>query len=121
MQIIFRPDKEFLLRPELEDFFRQKMEKLERFLQNIEPVKMELKVSLSSDRLRKGSLFSASAQLSLPRKNLRAKGEGRTIRTAMIEVREEMEEQIKKYMTQPAAKKRLKKRNKVPMRGSRKK
>ncbi|MFA5249738.1 MAG: HPF/RaiA family ribosome-associated protein [Candidatus Paceibacterota bacterium] len=110
MQIIFRPDKEFLLRPELEDFFRQKMEKLERFLQNIEPVKMELKVSLSSDRLRKGSSFSASAQLFLPRKNLRAKGEGRTIRAAMIEVREEMEEQIKKYMTQPEAKKRSEKK-----------
>lgn len=110
MQIIFRTNKEFLLRPELEDFFQQKMAKMEKFLQNVEPIRMELEVSLASDRLRKGSLFSAKAQLFLPRKSLRARGEGRTIRNAMIEARDEMEEQVKKYMTQPAAKKRSEKK-----------
>ena len=110
MQIIFRANKEFLLRPELEDFFRQKMEKLEKFLQNVEPIRMELEVSLASDRLRKGSLFAAKAQLFLPRKSLRSSGEGRTIKNAMIEARDELEEQIKKYMTQPIAKKRSEKK-----------
>jgi len=106
MQIIFRTNKEFLLRPELEDFFQKRMEKLEKFSGGVEPIKMELEIRLADNRLRKGSLFQAKASAVLPRKTLRAVGEGRTIKDAMIEVRDELEEQFKKYATQPAAKRR---------------
>jgi ribosome-associated translation inhibitor RaiA len=110
MQIIFRTNKEFLLRPELEDFFRKRMEKLEKFSGGAEPIKMELEIRLADSRLRKGSLFQAKASAALPRKTLRAIGEGRTIKDAMIEVRDELEEQFKKYATQPAAKRRAAKK-----------
>ena len=106
MQIIFRPNKEFFLRPELEDFFRKKMGKLEKFSGGAEPIKMELEIRLADRRLRKGSLFEARANAFLPRKKLRAVGEGRTIKEAMIEVRDDLERQFKKYTDKPAEKRR---------------
>lgn len=110
MQIIFKPSKDFLLKPDLEDFFQKKMEKIEKFLKDIKPVKMELEISLSSKRLRKGSLFFAKAQLFLPRKSLRAAGEGRTARKAIIEVRDDLERQVKKYSDLPESRKRSEKK-----------
>lgn len=48
---------------------------------------------------RKGDVFSAEAMINLPGKNLVAKAHGEDLKKLIVEVREELEREIRKYKT----------------------
>ncbi len=72
---------------------------LEKFLKKIDPAAVELRVEIGkpSRHHRKGPVWYAEANLKVPRKLLRAVSTDKDLRTAVNRVKDELQEQIKKY------------------------
>lgn len=100
MKIIFK-SKDFSLTPSIEDYLQKKINGLEKFLGdfNKETTKVEAEVGKTTGRHRAGDIFRAEINLSVGGKLFRAESEQEDIFSAIDEVRDELEQEIKKFKT----------------------
>ena len=98
MEIIFK-SKNFSLTPSIEDYTSKKIQTLERFLQNFnkEIIKFEVEVGRTTNHHRNGDVFRAEINLSLGGKMFRAESEQDDLFAAIDEVRDSLEQEIKKF------------------------
>jgi len=80
----------------LKKFIRTKIKTLEKFFDNIQ-VEAWVEIGKPSLHHQKGNVFYAECQINLSKKVLRATSQGENLKTAILQVREELERQIKKY------------------------
>lgn len=73
---------------------------LEKFLKKIDPAAVEVHVEIGkpSEHHHKGPVWYAEANLKVPRKLLRATSTAKDLRTAINQVKDELQGQIKKYL-----------------------
>ena len=78
----------------------KKIAGLGKFLGKIDPATIETRVEIGkpSRHHRKGPVWYAEANLKLPRKLLRATATDKDLRTAVNRVKDELQQQIKKYL-----------------------
>lgn len=88
------------------DYIEEKIGSLEKFLLGIDYDLAEARVEVgkSTRHHRKGEIFRVEMNLSLPGKLLRAEAEKKDIYTAITTVKDEMQQLIKKYKSEPMAK-----------------
>lgn len=98
MQIIIKT-KNFELTGSLEKFINEKVGKLEKFAKTLGKDSMEVfvEVEKETNHHRKGDLFMANIQIQLAGKNLMARSHGEDLMKAVIEAKDELEIEIKKY------------------------
>ncbi|MBI2003502.1 MAG: ribosome-associated translation inhibitor RaiA [Parcubacteria group bacterium] len=78
----------------------KKIAGLEKFLKKIDPAAVEARVEIgkSSKHHLKGLVWYAEANLKVPGKLLRATNTNKDLRTAVNQVKEELQRQIEKYL-----------------------
>lgn len=107
MQIIIKA-KNFELPPALETFIIGKLSGLKKFISSFENHELPLTegrglfdafvdVAKDSNHHRKGDIFRTEIKLYLPGRNLFVKAHGEDLMKTIIEAREEMESEIRKY------------------------
>jgi len=85
------------LTPALNTYVQVKFGKLERFLKELAPSELiKIEIGEPSRHHRKGDVFYAEANLSLNKKLLRAEAYNKDLKSAINEVYEDLESQIKK-------------------------
>ncbi len=100
MEIIFK-SKNFSLAPSVEDYVQKKFESLEKFLGGFseELTKIEVELGRTTSRHRAGDIFRAEINLSVGGKMFRAESERDDLFSAIDEVRDSLEQEIKKFKT----------------------
>lgn len=100
MEIIFKT-KDFVLTPSIEDYIHKKLESLEKFLSgfNEELTKIEIELGRTTSRHRTGDIFRAEINLSVGSKLFRVESEQDDLFAAIDEVRDDLEQEIKKFKT----------------------
>ncbi|MDD2731435.1 MAG: ribosome-associated translation inhibitor RaiA [Candidatus Portnoybacteria bacterium] len=100
MKIIFKSSN-FSLTPALESYLRKKINTLGKFLKsfNEEAIKFEAEVGRTTRHHKQGTIFRAEINLSIGGKFFRAEEESDDIYSAIDEVRDELEQEIKKFKT----------------------
>ncbi len=100
MEIIFKT-KEFVLTPSTEDYIHKKLENLEKFLSGFgeELTKIEVELGRTTSRHRTGDIFRAEINLSVGSKLFRVESEQDDLFAAIDEVRDDLEQEIKKFKT----------------------
>ncbi len=100
MEIIFKT-KEFVLTPSTEDYIYKKLENLEKFLSGFgeELTKIEVELGRTTSRHRTGDIFRAEINLSVGSKLFRVESEQDDLFAAIDEVRDDLEQEIKKFKT----------------------
>jgi putative sigma-54 modulation protein len=105
MKIIIKT-KNLELTPALETYIYQKIGALEKFsktFQKQENSKTLAEIFVEIEKItkhhRKGEIFKAEAQVSLPGKSLVAESTGEDLLKEIIKVKEKLEQEIKKYKT----------------------
>lgn len=98
MEIIFK-GKNFPLTPSIEEYAGKKIETLGRFLKNFnqEIIKAEVEVGRTSYHHRSGDVFRAEINLSVDGRMFRAESEREDLFAAIDEVRDALEQEIKKF------------------------
>lgn len=98
MEIIFK-SKNFSLTPSIEEYVQKKIRTLEKFLKNFdqETIKIEVEVGRTTYHHKSGEVFRAEINLSLGRQLLRAESEQTDLFSAIDEVRDDLEQEIKKF------------------------
>jgi len=98
MKIILKSNN-LPLTPQLEDYLQKKIKSLEKFLKNFneETIKAEVEVGKTTRHHKHGFIFRAEINLSADGKFFRAAEEKDDIYAAIDEVRDELEEEIKKF------------------------
>lgn len=82
----------------IENYVREKIGALQKFLKNIElPQSARIEIGKSTDHHRKGKIFFAEVNLELPHKMLRATVDSEDLYLAIDLVKREMEREIKRY------------------------
>jgi len=104
------------LTPGITDFIEKKIGSLEKFSRVIKEDKIQSKgkpkvevwveVGKATRHHRKGPYFRAECQMRTPKKSLRAVAEEENLESAINQVKEAMEKQIKKYKEQVMAKRK---------------
>ena len=100
MDIIFK-SKNFSLTSSVEDYVNKKIETLGRFLKsfNQEIIMAEVEVGRTTYHHKSGDIFRAEINLSINGKMFRAESERDDLFTAIDEVRDSLEQEIKKFKT----------------------
>jgi len=107
MRIIIKTTK-IELTKSLQDFIEEKVGSLEKFLEDIlkkedkldgyqERARAFVEVGKSSLCHRKGNVFYAECQITLPGKSIRAIAKREDLRLAICEVKDELQRQLKEY------------------------
>jgi len=108
------------LTPSLENFIHKKIGSLERFLKEI--LKNEksfnkknwkgvwIEIEKTTHHHKKGKIFRAEGMIELPGKLLRAEALKESIKSAITEIKEELQRQILKYKNKRISQTRRKKR-----------
>ena len=96
MRIIIKATNIELTRS-LRDFVEEKISELEKFLEDILVTEAFVEVGKPSRHHRKGDVFYAECQISLPGKGVRATAERENLREAICEIKDELQRQLKKY------------------------
>lgn len=110
MKIVIKATN-FKLDQELKDYIQEKIEGLERFLKIFQDEKyyngfftkgkprVEAWVEVGRTTLhhRKGSIFRAEVQMHLPDKSVRAEAEAEDLKLAIVQVKDELQRELKKY------------------------
>lgn len=82
----------------LEKFINNKIGRLKKFLhENNQEIFVE--IEKETNHHKKGDIFRAEAIIHLPGKSLMAKSHGENLSGAIIDVKEELEREIRKYKT----------------------
>ncbi len=97
MNIIIKT-KNIELTPSLENFTNEKIGKLEKFLPKAEQ-EVFVELAKESTHHKKGDVFMAEITIHLPGKSLVSRCHGEDLMKAIIEVKDQMEIEIKKYKT----------------------
>lgn len=87
------------LTPAIEDYINQKVGGLDKFLNYVEEELKEARVEIgrTTKHHQKGDIFRAEVNLSLGNKVLRSEAEEWDIKAAIDAVKDELEQEIKKY------------------------
>jgi len=88
------------LTPALNRYLEEKIGSLSKFLKNYEiegEIQVRVEVGRTTRHHHQGNVFRAEANLILPKKVLRGAAEKEDIRTAIDEVKSELQREIKKY------------------------
>jgi ribosomal subunit interface protein len=86
------------LNPGLEAFVNEKLGKLHKLLPQNFTGKIEVELGLTNTKHQKGDIYFAEAQMEMPKgKKVIAISEKDNIKTAIIELKEALEFQIRKY------------------------
>lgn len=98
MKIIIKT-KNVQLTESLENLINKKMEGLKKFTKILKSESTEVFVEIEKETKhhRKGDIFKAEAMVQLPGKNLVARAHGEDLGKAIVEVRAELEREIRKY------------------------
>jgi len=89
--------KNITLTDPLREYIDEKIGSLEKFLQGVEPLIIEVEVGKTSKHHNKGDVFRAEVQIEIPGKLLRAEAVKDDIRKAIVAVKDNLKVQIKKY------------------------
>ena len=100
--------KNINLSSSLKDFIEKKIRGLKKFIDRIKkdskffekgkpPVKINVGVERTTRHHLKGEVFRAEGQIELPGKSLRAEAESDNLRSAVIVIKKELQEQLKEY------------------------
>ena len=126
MKIIIKT-KNIRLDGEMENFIESKIGPLDKFLGMLKQEKVEkgkpldeffIEVEKETKHHRTGPYFFAKAYIHLPGKTLVAQSESDDIKTAIVDVKDEMQQELKKYKFKNVdAKRRESKKIKEQMRG----
>jgi ribosomal subunit interface protein len=88
------------LTPALNQYLEEKIDSLSKFLKNYEiegEIQARVEVGRTSRHHHRGNVFRAEVNLILPKKILRSVAEREDIRVAIDEVKDELQQEIKKY------------------------
>lgn len=98
MQIIIKT-KNFELTGALEKFVNDKIGKLEKFAKTLAKDSFDIFVEIEKESMhhKKGDVFMAEAIIRLPGKSLMAKSHGEDLLKAIIDMKDELEIEIKKH------------------------
>ena len=98
MKIIFKK-KDFTITPSVQDYVEKKMETLEKFFKSFGEEKRIIEVELgkSTGKQKSGDIFRAETNLNLGGKMFRAESEQSDIFAAVDEMRDDLEQEIKKF------------------------
>jgi len=98
MQIIFRK-KDFEITPNIQDYVQKKIETLEKFFKSFgeEKIVVEVDLGKTTGRQKTGEIFRAEINLSLGGKLFRSESEQSDLFAAIDEVRDDLEQEIKKF------------------------
>jgi len=98
MQIIFKK-KDFTITPAIESYVEKKMETLEKFFKSFGEEKRIIEVELgkSTGKQKSGNIFRAEININLGGKMFRAESEQADIYAAIDEMRDDLEQEIKKF------------------------
>jgi len=89
--------KNITLNGALEEFTREKIGSLDKFLVGTESLLAEVDLSKTTEHHNKGDVFRAEVQIEVPGKLLRAESTMDDLRKAIVEVKNDLQVQIKKY------------------------
>ena len=110
MKITIRA-KNFKLILSLEEYINRKINYLERFFLNPLEADFRVEIEKTTQHHRKGKVFQTSAQIKLPGKIIRAESVSQDLRLAIDEVKEELQQELKKYKEKMLAKRKRNQRN----------
>lgn len=98
MKIIFKK-KDFEITPSIESYVEKKIKTLEKFLKSFDKGKRIIEVELgkSTGRQKSGNIFRAEINIKLGGKMFRAESEQADIYAAIDEMRDDLEQEIKKF------------------------
>jgi len=106
MRIIIKT-KNLKLTTDLQEFVEEKIEGLKRFTKILQkkdssvkgrdPVEFFVEIEKETKHHRKGDIFRAEARVHLPGKTLVAISERDDLKLAIVEVKDELQQEIKKY------------------------
>ena len=98
MEIILK-SKNFSLTPSVEDYVQKKIRTLVKFLKNFnqEIIKFEVEVGRTTYHHKSGEIFRAEINLSVGGKLFRVESEQDDLFSAIDEVRDSLEQEIKKF------------------------
>jgi len=98
MKIIFK-EKDFEITPSIESYVEKKMETLEKFFKSFGEEKRIIEVELgkSTGKQKSGNIFRAEINITLEGKTFRAESEQTDIFSAIDEMRDDLEQEIKKF------------------------
>lgn len=95
------------LSPQIWDLVYQQFGELDKFIKDINgSVEAWVEIGRTTVHHQKGKIFRAEVDVRLPGQILRAEAERENLELAIIEVREELERQLKSYKERLVAKKR---------------
>lgn len=89
--------KNLELTEEIKDYLQEKIGGLEKFLENVGPFIVEVDIGRTTMHHKKGNIFRAEVQISVPGKLLRAVSETDNLKRSIVKVKNELQVQIKKY------------------------
>ena len=93
----------------LKDFIEEKINDLEKFIQ-ARPVEIFVEVGKTTRHHEKGPFLRAECQINVPTKSLRAQALSKDLKLAIIEVKDELQRQLKQYKEKISAKTKRKQR-----------
>ncbi|RLC35279.1 MAG: ribosome-associated translation inhibitor RaiA, partial [Candidatus Nealsonbacteria bacterium] len=92
------------LNQSLRNFIQRKISKLENFFQT-KPAKSFVEIGKTTHHHKKGPFFRAECQITVPgKKTIRAEVERKDLRLAIVEVKDELQLQLKQYKNKFIAK-----------------
>ncbi len=94
MQIIIKATN-IELTDGLRSFIEEKIGELEKFLENRTEAFVE--IGKPSYHHQKGNVFYAECQIPLPGKGVRSEAQGKNLKGAIVEVKDELQRELKKY------------------------
>lgn len=89
--------KNITLNSALKIFIEDKIGSLEKFLNGVVPVLVEVDISKTTKHHNKGDVFRAEVQIEVPKRLLRAESIKDDLRKAIVDVKDELQIQIKRY------------------------
>jgi len=110
MKITIRA-KNFKLILSLEEYINRKINYLERFFLNPLEADFRVEIEKTTQHHRKGKVFQALAQIKLPGKIIRAESVSQDLRLAIDEVKDELQQELKKYKEKMLAKRKRNQRS----------
>ena len=110
MKIIIRT-KNLILIPSLENYINRKINSLERFFLNPLEAEFRVEIKKTTKHHRKGKVFQTLVQIQLPGKIIRAESVSRDLRLTIDEVKDELQQELKKYKEKMLAKRKRAQRN----------
>jgi len=89
------------------EYINSKIDTLDKFVQNVEPVECWVEVEKTTDHHRKGDIFRAEGQIKLPGvRGVRAEASEWDLHQAIDKVKDELQRQLKRYKRKVVAKRR---------------